>query len=471
MIRGGALAEPVREVTIASTMQRLLLDIVAVGGDLEWLPGGTGGVTLVIRDVRRWAAREPRAAIPTWPNARRRAGCASTSTRTRCGRATARPRPTSSRRPSSTPASTSSASPTTHDQRRGGARATAARAASSSARSCAPAPARSSGCSSPSACRSASATSKRRERIRDQGGLVYVPHPFDPTRHCLREDALARAARRRPRRRARGLQRQDVAGVAERTRRRRRRTRTDLPGGAAATRTCPRRSAPRTSRCRLRRSLGHAVGDARGARRRPPLGRASPRGDRASSPRRRRSDACRSSTPSSWASPRASRSSSRSRSSGHLRLVPWLFGWDDFAGRRHAASRPSTSRCTSARSWATSRTSARPDLAARVDGRSRALQPTRESTDGSAGVAAAAVGDPRRASRAQLLEDTFAKLADTEWLIGVMLIVFGLVLLWADRLAGTAARWRTTSARDARHHRRGAGRSRSCPVSRARASR
>lgn len=27
-------------------------------------------------------------------------------------------------------------------------------------------------------------------RIRQQGGLVYVPHPFDPTRHCLREDAL-----------------------------------------------------------------------------------------------------------------------------------------------------------------------------------------------------------------------------------------------------------------------------------------
>ena len=26
--------------------------------------------------------------------------------------------------------------------------------------------------------------------IRDQGGLVYIPHPFDPTRHCLRRDAL-----------------------------------------------------------------------------------------------------------------------------------------------------------------------------------------------------------------------------------------------------------------------------------------
>ena len=26
--------------------------------------------------------------------------------------------------------------------------------------------------------------------IRGQGGLVYVPHPFDPMRHCLAEDAL-----------------------------------------------------------------------------------------------------------------------------------------------------------------------------------------------------------------------------------------------------------------------------------------
>lgn len=51
MVRGGALAEPVREATIASTLQRLLLDISAVGADLEWQPDGTGGVTLVIPDV------------------------------------------------------------------------------------------------------------------------------------------------------------------------------------------------------------------------------------------------------------------------------------------------------------------------------------------------------------------------------------------------------------------------------------
>lgn len=27
-------------------------------------------------------------------------------------------------------------------------------------------------------------------RIKGQGGLVYIPHPFDPMRHCLHEDAL-----------------------------------------------------------------------------------------------------------------------------------------------------------------------------------------------------------------------------------------------------------------------------------------
>jgi PmbA protein len=51
MIRNGALAEPVREITLASTLQRLLLGITAVGDDLEWRPGGTTAATLVIGDV------------------------------------------------------------------------------------------------------------------------------------------------------------------------------------------------------------------------------------------------------------------------------------------------------------------------------------------------------------------------------------------------------------------------------------
>ncbi len=51
MIRNGALAEPVREVTIASTLPRLLLDLAAVGSEIEWLPGGSGSAALVFDDV------------------------------------------------------------------------------------------------------------------------------------------------------------------------------------------------------------------------------------------------------------------------------------------------------------------------------------------------------------------------------------------------------------------------------------
>jgi PmbA protein len=51
LISGGALGRPVREFTIASTIQRLLHDVVAVGNDIEWFPMSAAGVTLVIRDV------------------------------------------------------------------------------------------------------------------------------------------------------------------------------------------------------------------------------------------------------------------------------------------------------------------------------------------------------------------------------------------------------------------------------------
>jgi len=50
-IRNGEVAEPIREVTIASTLQRLLQDVVAIGSDTEWLPMNAAGVTLVVADV------------------------------------------------------------------------------------------------------------------------------------------------------------------------------------------------------------------------------------------------------------------------------------------------------------------------------------------------------------------------------------------------------------------------------------
>ena len=52
MIRTGELAEPVREVTVASTLQRMLRSVLYVGGDVEWLPGAAAGQTLAIGDVQ-----------------------------------------------------------------------------------------------------------------------------------------------------------------------------------------------------------------------------------------------------------------------------------------------------------------------------------------------------------------------------------------------------------------------------------
>jgi PmbA protein len=51
IIRNGELAEPVREVTIASTLQRMLQDVVAVGNDVLQLPFSAAGLSLAVGDV------------------------------------------------------------------------------------------------------------------------------------------------------------------------------------------------------------------------------------------------------------------------------------------------------------------------------------------------------------------------------------------------------------------------------------
>jgi PmbA protein len=50
-ISNGQVGGPIREFTIASTLQRMLLDVAEVGGDVDWLPMRAAGVSLVIRDV------------------------------------------------------------------------------------------------------------------------------------------------------------------------------------------------------------------------------------------------------------------------------------------------------------------------------------------------------------------------------------------------------------------------------------
>jgi len=50
-IKDGSPAEPLKEFTIASTIQKLLLNISQVGNDLQWLPMRSAGVSLLIDDV------------------------------------------------------------------------------------------------------------------------------------------------------------------------------------------------------------------------------------------------------------------------------------------------------------------------------------------------------------------------------------------------------------------------------------
>lgn len=116
-------------------------------------------------------------------------------------------------------------------------------------------------------------------------------------------------------------------------------------------------------------------------------------------------------------------------SSGHLRLVPWLLGWDDFRNNTvleqtfDVALHLGTIVATVAYFW-------RDLVELAVNGLTRPREPKGRLAWFLllSAVPAAIAG--------ALFEDTFAKLADHEWLIGLMLIVFGLVLLWADRLPG-----------------------------------
>jgi undecaprenyl-diphosphatase len=135
-------------------------------------------------------------------------------------------------------------------------------------------------------------------------------------------------------------------------------------------------------------------------------------------------------------------------SSGHLQLVPWLFGWDDFAGKaqleltfdvalhvgtlvgavayfRHDLVRLARS------AVATLRASRAPAL---VGGGGDAVA-SLVADEGRVAWLLLASALPAALTGA-LLDDAVADLAGSEWVIGLLLVVFGLVLLWADRLGG-----------------------------------
>jgi PmbA protein len=51
LFRGGELSSPVRELTIASSIQRMLQGVVTVGNDMQWLPSSAAGVTIAISEM------------------------------------------------------------------------------------------------------------------------------------------------------------------------------------------------------------------------------------------------------------------------------------------------------------------------------------------------------------------------------------------------------------------------------------
>jgi undecaprenyl-diphosphatase len=117
-------------------------------------------------------------------------------------------------------------------------------------------------------------------------------------------------------------------------------------------------------------------------------------------------------------------------SSGHLILVPWLFGWDDFAGNESLEKTFDVALHIGTLVGAVAYF--RTDLARYA----RAGLTDRQSTDGRVAWLLLLSAIPAAITGA-LLADLIEEKTGEIWLIAVMLIVFGLVLLWADRLVGT----------------------------------
>ena len=119
-------------------------------------------------------------------------------------------------------------------------------------------------------------------------------------------------------------------------------------------------------------------------------------------------------------------------SSGHLVLVPWLFGWDEL--ERNADLKRTFDVALHIGTFAGALAYFRGDIAtfARAAWRSlgrRSVEGTEERLAWLLLVSALPAG-----VIGLLLDSVLEDNLGPEWLIGVLLVAFGLVLLWADRL-------------------------------------
>jgi len=125
-------------------------------------------------------------------------------------------------------------------------------------------------------------------------------------------------------------------------------------------------------------------------------------------------------------------------SSGHLVLAPWLFGWDDFAGQENlgkafdVALHLGTLVGAVAYFWADLVRLGTAGLGALVDA-DRRRSPDTDTRTAWLLVLSVTPAVVTGVALAPVLE----ALDDVIWLVAVLLIVFGLVLAWADRLTGT----------------------------------
>lgn len=119
-------------------------------------------------------------------------------------------------------------------------------------------------------------------------------------------------------------------------------------------------------------------------------------------------------------------------SSGHLRLVPWLFGWDDFAGQEHLQKTFDVALHVGTLAGALAYFRADVVRYARAGLRRGALG----TLDGRIAWLLVASTVPAAVTGA-LFSDVIEEKTGYIWLIATMLIVFGLVLAWADRATGT----------------------------------
>jgi undecaprenyl-diphosphatase len=121
-------------------------------------------------------------------------------------------------------------------------------------------------------------------------------------------------------------------------------------------------------------------------------------------------------------------------SSGHLILVPWLFGWDELT--RHPDLNKTFDVALHMGTFVGALVYFRSDIVRLASAALRSLRHRAVTDDDERMAWLLVLSALPGALVGALLEGSIEDHLGEEWLIAIMLIVFGVVLLWADRLPG-----------------------------------